>query len=652
MKLIVAQNIGFCYGVKKSIESTYSLLKNYKNVCILGEIVHNLEVIQKLEAAGAREISDLNEIKNNEILVLRAHGSTKETYKELNERGFVPIEQKNVVMQNKFLDTACVFVKKIHNIVKAQNKDTNIIIFGDANHCEVVAIKSHCVGNCYVVKNIVELKSLINEKQLQNKKNCVVVQTTFFEDEFIQMQNELKKLCTNTTFFDTICTETKLRQREAAAIAQQCDLVLVLGSKTSSNTNKLLKICQKFTNAILIDSMLEVEKYNFKNFKTVGLVTGASAPLNLFMEVKRFVENVEDEIFDFEKELDRSFKKLRVGEYVKGIVTRVNQAELQLDIGFKYTGYISANEYSNTDVDLVNEVKCGQEIEAVVVKINDQDGSVQLSRKKFINKNAFEEIKTALYNSTTLCGRVFKIVDAGVMVFYKGIKVFIHNSQLGLARTENANVLLNKDVEFKVFSVDERRRSAKGSIRAAAAEKETALKNKGWETLEVGQTYSGKVKSITSFGLFVNVCGIDGLVHISDISWQKINTPSDVYSVGDEIEVTVKSIDRENNRLALTCKKEEDDPWLIFNNKFKLDDVVDTKIVSIKPFGAFAQIIPGVDGLIHISQLAKDYIKDISKSFKVRDIIKVKILEIDNENKKVKLSARALQENEPADQNT
>jgi 4-hydroxy-3-methylbut-2-enyl diphosphate reductase len=450
------------------------------------------------------------------------------------------------------------------------------------------------------------------------------------------------------TFWDTICHEVKARQEGAKRVAAQSDLVLALGSRTSSNTMKLFEACREVKRTVLIEDTTNLDKVDFSNCGRIGIVTGASVPQGLFEEVKKYVGEIDGTEFNFEEELNKSFRKLRIGDQIKGTVTKIDPSEVQLDMDTKYTGYISINEFEGNNLRLQEEFNIGDEIEAIVIKINDADGSAELSRKRVVNQSGFDETRKAMESGAILSGQVIRVLDAGVIASYKGVKVFIHNSQLDPPNVAG-NSLFGKDVSFKVSTLDDRRRSAKGSMKAAKAAQRELKAQELWQELEVGQERKGVVKSLTSFGVFVDLGGLDGLIYVSDLSWGKVQDVKGFFKIGEEIEVRIKSLDQERKRVALSYKQESENPWLVFNARFKEGDVIETKIVAVKNFGIFASIVPGVDGFIHVSELSKSFTGSPSQVFKVGDPIKAKILEIDGEHQRVKMSVKSIQEEIPAD---
>jgi 4-hydroxy-3-methylbut-2-enyl diphosphate reductase len=445
--------------------------------------------------------------------------------------------------------------------------------------------------------------------------------------------------------YDTICHATQVRQSDADTLSRQSDLMIIVGGKHSSNTVKLFDVCKKNCRSYHIETSDELYTLNLRDACAIGITAGASTPAHIIEEVKTTMTEMMNDFEDinFEEALEQSFKKIHTGEKVRGTVVALNNNEAIVEVGTKHTGYVPLSELTDdpslTPADVVN---VGDEIDLIVTKINDQEGIAMLSKKKVDEQKGFEEIIKAKEEETVLEGTVQHVVKGGVIVGYAGVRVFIPASQSGLPRNAEMDVLLKTKVKFVILEVNDHRRRAVGSIKAVQKAEKEAAKEKFWETAEVGATYKGEVKSLTSYGAFVDLGGIDGMVHISELSWKRIKHPSEVVKVGDFIEVYIKDLDKDNNRISLGYKKTEDNPWEKFKANYQIGDVISAKIVSITPFGAFAQIIDGVDGLIHISQLANKRVDNVKDIVSVGDVVDVKIIDIDIEHKRISISMRAL----------
>ena len=525
------------------------------------------------------------------------------------------------------------------------------MIAGDKNHPEVSGIVGYCENNCFIFKDDVELFDFL-KKNLKNfqKPIAIVAQTTYNIIIWDRCLKLIHEMLPQAVVYDTICSATQRRQDDAEKLSLESDLMIVVGGRHSSNTVKLYDVCRKNCPTYHIERADELRCLNLYNADKIGITAGASTPAHIIKEVKNTMteilnkENSTEDI-DFAEALEKSFKKIHNGERVKGCVVKVNDTDVIVDVGTKHTGYVSLSELTNDTTKKPSDiVKEGDELDLVVIKINDQDGIVTLSKKRVDEQIGFEKIIKAKEDKAILEGKVQRTVNGGVIANYEGVRVFIPASLTGLPRGAKLDTLVGQDVKFEIIEVTENRRRAVGSMKAIVKAQQQAAREKFWAEAEVGKVYKGEVKSITNYGAFVDLGGIDGMVHISELSWKRINHPTEVVKVGDVIEVYIKELDKENNRISLGYKKAEDNPWEKFKNSYKVGDVIDAKIVSITPFGAFAQIIDGVDGLIHISQLADKHVQNDKDIVAIGDVVKVKIIDIDIENKRISISMRALLE--------
>jgi 4-hydroxy-3-methylbut-2-enyl diphosphate reductase len=544
-------------------------------------------------------------------------------------------------------------VSRIHKIVAEKNAEGYfILIAGDFSHPEVEGIVGHCDENCLVFKDNFELKHFFEKKYINLKKRvAIVAQTTYNIVVWNECLKVIPKDDPDIIIFDTICNATDTRQSDARELAQQSDLMIVVGGKHSSNTVKLSEVCSRYCPTYHIENADELFTLHLPVAENIGITAGASTPAYIIKEVQtnmteniNLTENPEEEI-NFEEALEKSFKKIYTGEKVKGVVIAVNNTEVIVDLGTKHTGYIALDDLtddpSKKPSDIVN---VGDEIDLIVLKVNDQEGTATLSKRKVDEQAGFEKIVKAKEEGTVLEAVVQHVVNKGITLNIYGVRVFIPESLAGLPRGANLEQLLKKKVEFIIIEVTEGRRRAVGSIKAVINAKREEAKAKFWETAKVGDVYTGTVKSLTSFGAFVDLGGIDGMVHISELSWKRIKHPSEVVSVGDTLEVYIKDLNKDENRISLGYKKTEENPWEIFKAKYSVGDVVKATIVSITSFGAFAQIIDGVDGLIHISQIADKKVENVKDILSVGDEVDVKIIDIDADSKRISISMRALLE--------
>lgn len=633
--ITVAKTAGFCFGVNRAVDLVYHLVEEVTSVKTLGPIIHNPQLVDDLSQKGVSILDSPQQARSGDTVVIRSHGVGQQVYEELERPGI------------HLVDATCPFVAKIHKIVAEHSAaGETIIIAGDKNHPEVLGIQGHCQGECYVVKDEQELLEVLKNIK---KPAIMVAQTTFHANLWRKCVEIVKNLCTNLVFFDTICNATNERQAEAVLLAQQNDLMIVIGGKESSNTKKLKEVCAEFAETYLLETAEELDKLPpLCQYASIGVTAGASTPAYIIKEVLKTMSemlNKQEGEMDFATLFEQSLEseKLYNGKRVKGIVTTIAPNEVHVDIGAKQAGIVPADELTDDPSQATSDVVSkGDEIELVVLKVNDQEGIVTLSKKRCDAVAGFEEIKKAAEDGTVLTGTVVNVVKGGVLVLSNHTKVFVPASQVSDKRVEDLNTLLKTEVQFKILEVNERRNRALGSVRAVLESDKKEKEEKFWSEVEVGKIYKGEVKSLTSYGAFVDLGGVDGMIHITELSWSKIKHPSEIVNVGDIVEVYVKDLDPEKRRISLGYKKSEDNPWEIFKRDYKIDDVVKVKIVSFTNYGAFAEIIPGIDGLIHISQIANQRVEKISDILEIGQEVEVKIIDINYDAKRVSLSMRAL----------
>ncbi len=640
MSITVAKSAGFCFGVNRAINIVNNLLDKNVKVSTLGPIIHNMEVVNELESRGCKAVSSIDEVENGATLVIRSHGVPKYVIDKLVENGV------------KYEDATCPFVKKIHNIVaNPDNKDGIVLIAGNSVHPEVEGIIGHCSTECHTFKNSEEIDEIYsNILKTNNKQVFVVAQTTFDTKEWKKCVKKIKKLCTNAKIFDTICNATSVRQTEADLLAAQSDFMVVIGDRHSSNTGKLFDICKRqCDNTVLIETADELNANQVSVAEKIGVTAGASTPariikevLDTMSEIKSGVTNGEE---SFEALLEESLKNLNTNERVMGTVLSIAPNEVQVDVGRKQTGFIPASELSN-DPNAKPEdiVKVGDEIELLIMKTNDQEGTIMLSKRRVDAAKGWEILESKVDSQEVLTGKVTEAVKGGVIVIYNDVRVFIPASQATATRDESLEDLVGKEVQFRLIEVSQRgrRKRAIGSIRSVLKEQRAAQREEFWKNCEIGKRYTGVVKSLTSYGAFVDLGGVFGMIHISELSWTHIKHPSEVVNVGDTVEVYVKDINEETKKISLGFKNADENPWEILKNQYPEGTVVKATIVGLTSFGAFANIIPGIDGLIHISQIANKRIEKPADVLSVGETVEAKITAIDFDKKRVSLSMRAL----------
>lgn len=641
MTVKVAKSAGFCYGVRRAVDMAEKAAAQGP-VYLLGHITHNDHVIRRLEDMGAVTISRLEEAPEGSTVLIRAHGEPDGTYQALEARGC------------QVLDATCPNVTRIHEIVReAERRGRVPVVVGEADHPEILGILG-CTRRGMVVSGWEKLEQIMQKVPGFTRKPLTFVsQTTAILANWEKIVENAKKVCTNAEFFDTICNATSKRQSEALELAAQCGAVIVIGDPKSSNTRRLTQLCAGECPVVIqTERGTDIDREQFRQIDTLGITAGASTPEWIIKEVSN---KMSDEIMEIEQSfaemLEESFKILNTGDRVTGTVAAITPTEVQVELGVKYPGTIPLSELSDDpDVKVEDIAKVGQEIEAIVMLVSDRDCVVKLSKKRLDADKNWETVENAVENKDVLEGVITEENKGGLVANVKGIRVFIPASQSGKPRGADLSEMVKTRVQLRITEVNRARRRVVGSIRAVAAEARAAAAAAIWDNIEVGKRYSGTVKSLTSYGAFVDIGGVDGMVHISELSWSRIKTPSEVVSVGDPIEVYVISFDPEKKKISLGVKDHSQEPWTVFMEKYSVGDVAPVRVVKLMTFGAFAEIVPGVDGLIHISQLADHRVEKPGDVVSEGDTVDAKITAIDEENKKVSLSIRALLEDSaPAD---
>lgn len=649
MKIILAKSAGFCFGVNRAVTIVNNLLEEGKKVTTLGPIIHNPHMVAELAERGVEIADTPNDLSSmDRTLVIRSHGVPQSVIDE--------IEQKGISYEN----ATCPFVSKIHQIVKDNSREGKVILIaGDENHPEVQGIVGHCEGEHYIFKNYEDLGKLL--KKLENIENisiCVVAQTTYDVKEWKNCLKLLKKVYTNAKIFDTICSATSIRQSEAEELASISDIMVVIGGRQSSNTAKLFSVCKSnCERTYLIESVAELDDIALIDADIIGITAGASTPARIIKEVfntmTENIEKTENTAENFAELLEESLKNFNTDEKVHGVVVGIAPNEVYVDVGRKQAGFIPLAELSNDpNAKAEDLVKIGDELDLLIMRTNDQEGTIMLSKKRLDAIKGWDEIIKANEEDTPVTGFVTDVVKGGVIAVANGVRVFIPASQATATRGEPLENLLKKEVSFKIIEVNKGRRRAVGSIRAILKEERQKLADKFWETAEIGKKYTGTVKSLTSYGAFVDIGGIDGMIHISELSWGRIKHPSEVVKVGDTVEVYIKDLDREKGKISLGYKNTEDNPWEILKRDYPEGTVTEATIVGMTDFGAFANILPGIDGLIHISQISTERIEKPQDVLKIGDKVTVKITKIDFDKKRISLSIRELLEDQKSEEAT
>ena len=677
MKVDLAETAGFCFGVSKAMQQVTKLLDEGRTVYTLGPLIHNPQTVAALAAHGVQIVDSPAQVPPGATLVIRSHGVGEAMYEQARAQGL------------DVCDATCPFVTKIHRIVAEQSDPGAVVLIaGDAAHSEVVGIRGHCHGDSYVFASLEELKALSEEHGFwQGKPVVFVSQTTFNQKIWTTCEEFAKKHYTNAFVFDTICNATAKRQQEAVALSQSHDIMVIVGGRQSSNTAKLRDVCAPYAPTYLVESADEIKRDWFRGVRSAGLTAGASTPSDIIKEVQSTMSDIVNEVnevnsqpieetapaeetaavetatpveeaasaepaapqksFDemsFEEALEASLNSLNTDERVHGIVTEIYPNEVQVEvIGRKQTGYIPADELTQqAGVNPADVVKVGDELELLIMRTNDQEGTIMLSKKRVDALKGWDTIVAASESGEILDGTVTDVIKGGVLAVSHGVRLFIPASHASVVRMDDLSPLVGQPIRFRVIEVNTSRRRAVGSVRSVYREERKEREKAFWENAEVGQTYTGVVKSMTSYGAFVDLGGVDGMIHVSELSWSRVKNPADVLSIGQTVEVYIKALDQEKHKISLGYRKDEDNPWEIFKKDYKVGDVITAKVVGMTTFGAFAQIIPGVDGLIHISQIANHRVEKPQDELSIGQEVEVKITNVDYDKKRISLSIRVL----------
>ncbi|HOA33688.1 MAG TPA: bifunctional 4-hydroxy-3-methylbut-2-enyl diphosphate reductase/30S ribosomal protein S1 [Clostridiales bacterium] len=656
----VAKTAGFCFGVDRAVNKVNELLEAGQKVCTLGPLIHNPQFIKSLTEKGVVVAESPDDCPEGYTLVVRTHGITKETADRIKE------------LSISFVDATCPYVSKIHKLAeKHYEKSAVIIVCGDSSHPEVKGIVSHCKDRSYVVSSESQIEDVISDikKRFGEQFSDIVLlsQTTFSVEEFKKCVKKLKMLCTNPIIFDTICSATAERQAEAVSLAKTCDMMVVIGGRNSSNTQKLKDACEKYCPTYLVESYEELKNIDFGKAECIGVTAGASTPACNIKEVLKYMsdmvndrDNLEalaaeeiaensDYISEDEKLFAEALEKMDNDNFnpkVIGTVQRITPTEIHVDIeGRKQTGIVPVEEYSSDpNADPSKELKVGDQLELIIMKTNDVEGTIMLSKRRLDASKHWEAIVDAHKNGTVVTGKVVEVISKGVVAFSKGIRVFIPASLATASRKDRIEDLLDTEVEFIIIDIDKRRKRAVGSIKDVLRKKKAEAAEKFWATAKVGDVLKGTVKSLTSFAAFVDLGGVDGMIHKSELSWNRVGHPSEVVKEGDEVEVYIKALDSEKKKISLGYRKPEDNPWEILKKQYPVGTVLDVTITGLTTFGAFAQVMPGIEGLIHISQISNERIAKPQDVLSIGDQVKVMVTGIDAEKKRLSLSMSALLE--------
>ena len=634
-EIIRAKDSGFCFGVKRAIEKTEEQIRlcQGEKIYTWGPLIHNQFVTDQLKQEGVEIIQSLEYASPEDKVIVRSHGESESFFHEAVKRGITVV------------DATCPFVSKIHRLVKdAYEKGYRIVIVGDRMHPEVQGISGWCHDSAFIVNTPDEAEA-IEEEHL-----FIVSQTTYKKenlDEIVQVLKDTNKDCVVN---NTICNATTDRQQGCVRLAQQCDAMVIVGGKNSSNTRKLFEISKKYCkNSYFIEKIEDLPLQQLTKCNKIGIAAGASTPECVIKEViATMSENItEMNMLDLMEDIEKSLRLPRVGEIVNGKVHQVTDKEIIVNMGCKKDGIIPREEVTlEGDQKLTDLFKEGDEIQAKVIKTDDGDGGILLSKKKLEVNAHWTEITEALENKTIINVKVVKQVNGGVIAAYKEVSGFIPLSQISDKYIENADEFMGQELAVRVTRVDMKRGRAVFSHKAVLAEEKQKKIEAVWNSLQVDDVVEGTVMRFTDYGAFVDLGGIDGLLHISEISWGKLKHPQEVLQIGDKVKVKILSMNAEKGKISLGLKQTQPEPWSVINEKYQVGEIVEGKVVQIKEYGAFVELEPGLDGLVHISEVANKRVTNIAEELEIGQAVSAKILEIDTERKRISLSIKQTLEGE------
>lgn len=642
MEIIRAEHSGFCFGVQKAIDKTFERIdeakRDYRTTYTCGNLIHNKAVINKVASKGVCMISSLDEATSGDVVIVRSHGEPKEFYDKAENYGI------------ELVDTTCVFVKKIHELVyKAYLDCRPVIIVGSADHQEVKATNGWCNYTAIILGNAQEARDYAKNCCV-NQIPLVVCQTTIRRELLDSIIEVFDEAAIPYEIKNTICNATRDRQESCAELAAKVDCMVVIGDPSSSNSKKLYEIANNnCKNAMFIQDISDLELKELHNYNRIGVTAGASTPEWIIKEViasmsENVTANVDhNPMLDFMDDIENSLRLPRPGEIVDGTVHQVMDNEVIVNIGCKKDGILQKSEVTlepgQTLVDLFKE---GDEIQAKVMKSDDGEGGILLSKKRLEMNENFKELAAAQANKEIISVKLVKSVNSGVIAAYKEISGFIPLSQLSDRYVENADEFLGQTVDVEVIKVDNKRNRAVFSRKAVLVDEKRKQIAEIWANLNVGDIVEGKVMRFTDYGAFVDIGGVDGLLHISEISWGKLKHPKEVLNIGDIINVKILALNEEKGKISLGLKQTQPEPWSLVGSKYEVGQVIEGKVVQIKDYGAFVELEAGLDGLVHISEIANRRVENVSDELELGKLITAKIMEIDVDRKRISLSIKAL----------
>jgi len=624
MPLEVAQHAGFCMGVRRAVEAAMKVAATDVPSCTLGALIHNPTVVDMLREHGVPAISSPEEADGRQVLI-RSHGVSPDVLCDLEARGCM------------VLDLTCPFVDRLHRIVAEGTADgTPVIMVGEREHPEVKGTCGWAKGDIYVVATPEEAAELP-----ELPKAVAAAQTTFPPDRWEAIVEVLRMRVGELQEHNTICNATATRQREARELAARADAMIVVGGRESANTQKLYAACKALCpRTILVERAAEIPPaFANINSEFIGITAGASTPDGSLKEVVTQMTDMQNTEFTMDAVV-ASLTRIRAGQTVTGKVVQITEDEVCVNIGYKADGIIKRADLTQEDVNLDDE------IEAEIVKVNDGEGNVVLSQRNIVNRKAWEALLAKHENGEYVVGTGKEAVKGGLICDVEGVRAFVPASQLAQHYVEKIADFVGKEMKLKIIEVDKQKKRIVASRKQVIAEETAAREEEAWGRLEEGIIIHGIVRRLSAFGAFVDVGGVDGLIHITDLSWGRISHPNEVVKPNQEVDVKILSLDRERKRIQLGYKQLMPRPWDNAAEMYPEGAIVEGKVVRITDFGAFVELQPGLDGLVHISQCAPNRVNKVEDAVQVGQVVRVKVLSVDTEKKRISLSIRQAVEEE------
>ena len=651
MEIKRAEHSGFCFGVQRAIDMAFSQIEKNKykksKLFTCGQLIHNESVTERLESMGVKMIENLDEASIGDIVIVRSHGEPKEFYEKAKKEGI------------NLVDTTCVFVAKIHRYVEdALNSGRSVIIIGNRNHQEVIATNGWCNYKADIIESPDEAREFLKIKSEKCQNPLIVCQTTIRAELLQKILEVFDKAGFIYEIKNTRCNATRERQESCAKLAAESDAMIVIGGSNSSNSRKLYEIAQKnCKNSKFIQDISDLELKDLQKYNRIGITAGASTPEWIIKEViASMSENVttdmeQNPMMDFMDDIENSLRQPRVGEIVEGKVHQVLEDEVIVNLGVKKDGILPKSEVTLEEGQTLEDLfKEGDTVQAKVLKSDDEKGGILLSKKKLEMNENYKELNAALESKESITVKLVRVVNGGVIAAYKEISGFVPLSQLSDRYVEKADEFIGQTVEVKVIRVDNRRNRAVFSRKAVLVEEKRKQVAEIWANLNVGDIVEGKVMRFTDYGAFVDIGGVDGLLHISEISWGKLKHPQEVLSIGEIIKVKILSLNEEKGKISLGLKQTQPEPWTLVGTKYQVGQEITGKVVQIKEYGAFVELEAGLDGLVHISEIANKRVENVSDELELGQEITAKIMDIDADRRRISLSIKALLKDESEDE--